>query len=113
MTFDQLRVWDAGSWFGAEFTGERIPLLSEALDIALNDPNGIGVVIELKSTEANIVQKVVDLVQRKNMQDRVIISSFTFSLLTQVKQLDPTIAVQVFTSPITLALLNNLQAIWR
>ena len=111
MTFDQLRVWDAGSWFGAEFTGEKIPLLSEALDIALSDPNGIGVVIELKSTESNIVQKVVELVQQKNMQDRVIISSFTFSLLTQVKALDPTIAVQAFTSPITLSLLNDLQAI--
>ncbi len=42
------------------------------------------------------------------MQDRVIISSFTFSLLTQVKTLDPTIPVQVFASPLTLTMLNNL-----
>ena len=27
MTFAQLSVWDAGSWFGTEFAGQKIPLL--------------------------------------------------------------------------------------
>jgi glycerophosphoryl diester phosphodiesterase len=32
MTFAELRALDAGSWFGPEFTGARIPTLRETLD---------------------------------------------------------------------------------
>lgn len=45
--FEELRRMDAGSWFGAEYKGERIPTLREALDLCV--PVGVGVVIELKS----------------------------------------------------------------
>ena len=45
-TFEELRRLDAGSHFGPQFTGEKIPLLREVLDLCVA---GIGVVIELKS----------------------------------------------------------------
>ena len=34
LSADQVRQADAGSWFGADFAGERIPLLEEVLDLA-------------------------------------------------------------------------------
>ncbi|HJP04838.1 MAG: glycerophosphodiester phosphodiesterase family protein [Gammaproteobacteria bacterium] len=33
LSFDEIRKLDAGSWFAAEFTGTRVPLLEEALAI--------------------------------------------------------------------------------
>ncbi len=45
-TLDEIRALDAGSWFGAEFAGERIPLLAEVLDEFVP---GIYIDIELKS----------------------------------------------------------------
>lgn len=36
MTFEQLRDLDAGSWFHSDFSAERVPLLSEALDLLKN-----------------------------------------------------------------------------
>jgi hypothetical protein len=34
LTYEQIGGYDAGSWYGSEFTGERIPLLSAALSFA-------------------------------------------------------------------------------
>ncbi len=33
LTLEQIKALDAGSWFGEEFTGERVPTLEEALDV--------------------------------------------------------------------------------
>ena len=30
-TFDEIQTLDAGSWFNSEFTGEHVPLLTDAL----------------------------------------------------------------------------------
>ncbi len=48
MTLGELQALDAGSWFGDEFEGERIPTLGEALDLARGR---IGVYVELKSVD--------------------------------------------------------------
>jgi glycerophosphoryl diester phosphodiesterase len=96
MTYAQLRSLDAGSWFSPLFAGEKIPTLAEALDLALAAPYRVGVVIEIKSTAATTVEKVVAAVQQRAMQDRVIISSFNFSDISKSKKLDPSIPVQLF-----------------
>ena len=96
MTYEELRALDAGSWFGAEFTGEKIPTLRESLMVAKNSPNNIGVVVEIKSSDASVPAKTVDMVQQLGMQERVIVSSFSLAQITEVKSLDPNIAVQLF-----------------
>lgn len=93
-TYSQLRALDAGSWFGAAFTGEKIPTFAEALKLAKD--NNVDVVAEIKSTSASIVQKVVAMIQAWNMQQRVIISSFTFGQISEAKTLDSSIDVQLF-----------------
>lgn len=47
-TWEEMKNLDAGSWFSAEFKGERLPLLEDALRLAKNK---IGVYIELKSSD--------------------------------------------------------------
>jgi len=111
LTFDQLRVFDAGSWFSSEFEGEKIPLLSEALEVAKNASTEIGVVIEIKSTEDNIVDKVVELVKKMNMEDQVIISSFNFTQVVKAKSLASNIKVQLFAGAITETMISNMSTI--
>ncbi len=96
MTYAQVRVLDAGSWFGTEFTGEKVPSLWESLLVAKNSSNDIGVVIEIKSSNAAIPAGVVAMVQKLGMESRVIVSSFSLAQITEVKTLDPSIAVQLF-----------------
>jgi glycerophosphoryl diester phosphodiesterase len=44
--FDQIRGYDAGTWFSADFTGQRVPSLEETIDLLAE--LGLGAVIELK-----------------------------------------------------------------
>jgi len=98
MTYSQLRQLDAGSWFGAKFTGEKIPTLFESLTIAKNSAGNTGVVIELKSGETRLAVKTVALIQSMGLQSRVIVSSFNQWQIEQVKSIDPAISVQRFAS---------------
>ncbi|MBN2356169.1 hypothetical protein JXO59_08650, partial [candidate division KSB1 bacterium] len=107
LTYEQLRTYDAGSWFSLAFAGEKIPTLAEALDLALAAPYPVGVVIEIKAVTSTIVQKVITAVQQRNMQDRVIISSFNFNQIATSKQIDPSIPVQLFGT-ITQANINQV-----
>ncbi|MDP3148090.1 MAG: LamG-like jellyroll fold domain-containing protein [Ignavibacteria bacterium] len=109
-SYQLLRILDAGSKFSAAFAGEKIPTFSEALSIAKNDPNNIGIVAEIKAVNSTIVGKVVKMIQDYGMQSRVIISSFSLTQITEAKTLDPTIRVQLFAT-ITNSLIDQVAAI--
>lgn len=111
LTYAQLRTYDAGSKFSAAFAGEKIPTLYESLMLAKNSSNNIGVVIEIKTTAAGVVQKVVNMVQYLDMESRVIISSFTLSQITESKNLDNTIPVQLFVSTTSNGSIDQVAAI--
>ena len=98
MTYSQLRMLDAGSWFGSAYTGEKIPTLREALTFAKNSSSNIGVVVELKSRETELAPKAVEIIQILGMQSKVIVSSFSLAQITQVKAIDATIPVQLFAT---------------
>lgn len=98
MTYAQIRALDAGSWFGTAFAGEKVPSLSEALQLAKNDPNNIGVVVEIKASSSTIVEKTVKMIQDYKLTSRCIVSSFDFAQISKVKTLDPNIRVQLFAT---------------
>jgi glycerophosphoryl diester phosphodiesterase len=90
-TLAELKQLDAGSWFHADFADERLPELSEVLDLV----NGRVITnIEIKSNAyephhpADAIEKqVVDLVKQKKALDAVLISSFKVEILRQVLEI--------------------------
>src|SRR5271156_1995633 len=48
LSLEEIRKLDAGSWFGSEFAGERIPTLEEILDFSKK--NDVVFYLELKPT---------------------------------------------------------------
>ena len=46
LSFDEIRRFDAGAWFGSDFAGQRVPSLEETIDVLAE--LGLGAVIELK-----------------------------------------------------------------
>jgi len=98
MTCRELRELDAGSWFGDAFRGEKVPTLRESLQLAADDPGGIDVVLEIKSPDPEVPGAVVDLVRDLGMQERVIISGFSFDQISRSKSKAPDIPVQLFGS---------------
>lgn len=95
MTADEIRTADAGKRFAPEFTGEKVPLLSEVLDLV---KERILLNIEIKTESVTdtiaggIVEKTIQLVNERGMRGQVILSSFNPKALKQAKQLDPAMA---------------------
>ncbi len=129
-TLEEIRRLDFGSWFAKEdpfgqvaagvvsekdlqsYRGERAPTLDEALQFTLAHEWYVN--IEIKDLrggpgDREIVAKVMGLVARLEMTDRILISSFNHRYLKQVKALNPAIPTGVLVehrplNPVGLAL---------
>jgi glycerophosphoryl diester phosphodiesterase len=91
LTLEQLKRLDGGSWFGEAFNHERIPTLTEAIDLL---PDSIQIIIEIKgdsSTYPDIEKKVVALVKARRIESRVILKSFDAEVLDHLRRLAPDI----------------------
>lgn len=94
LTLEELKQYDFGSWYGAEYAEERIPTLEEVLvllkghDVMLN--------IEIKNgpvIQENIEKEMLQLVNKYDFNDRVWVSSFDHQCLKKVADLDPNIKI--------------------
>lgn len=86
----ELKKLDAGSWFGKEFTGEKIPLLAEVLELVKSE--NLLLNIELKNGPIfydNLEKNVVNLIRDFGLVENVIISSFNHYSLLGIKKLEP------------------------
>jgi len=91
-TLEDLRILDAGSWFGKEFKGQKIPLLSELLELIKK--TGLSLNIEIKSgivLYPGIEEKVLSEIRAFGLEDNVIISSFNHYSVNTVKKLSPSV----------------------
>jgi len=86
----ELSQLDVGSHFSADFAGERVPLLADAL--AATTPHVL-VNIEVKAdrnTDNGLVaDKLVTIIHEQGLSDRVIVTSFSPLLLEAVRLRDP------------------------
>lgn len=95
-TLDQLRELDAGSWFGSEFSGQRIPTLEEVLAFARGT---VALNIEVKTEavgdnrEGGVEERVLRLVREYDMEEHVLFSSFDYRAVRRFKQMSPNIPV--------------------
>jgi glycerophosphoryl diester phosphodiesterase len=88
----EIRKLDASArWFGAPVGTQAVPMLQEVLDLV---KGSCGVQIEIKlrtdgSRYAGIEGKVVEAVRRSGMMDRIVVLSFDYPTLVDVKALEP------------------------
>ena len=90
--WSRLRGLDAGSWKGARWAAERIPLLSEVLAGA---PACLLLNIELKCErpdDRGLTAEVVRLVREARAGERVLLSSFNPLCLARARALAPELA---------------------
>ncbi len=75
---------DAGTWFHARFSGERILLVSQALRLV---PRRMQINLELKRTPhgATLARRLVRVVRRAGVHQRLLVSSFDPTLLQALR----------------------------
>jgi glycerophosphoryl diester phosphodiesterase len=99
MKLAQLKSLDAGSFFAPSFAGEPIPTLDE---VFAEIGSRAVINVELKNYETPtdaLPDKVVDLVIRHGLQDRIIFSSFHPFNLIRVRRRLPQTPAAILTLP--------------
>lgn len=82
-----LRKLDAGSWFGSEFAGTKLPTLAEALDlIQLRSMT----LIERKKGDA---ATCIRLLREKGLVESVVVQSFDWQFVRDCHKLEPTLVL--------------------
>jgi glycerophosphoryl diester phosphodiesterase len=90
MTLAEIRRLDAGSWFGSEFSGERIPTLDEILGFA--QKYDAVFYLELKPLGSWGVEHVLVAGLRDSGQiARTVVISFDAAILAAARKLEPTL----------------------
>jgi glycerophosphoryl diester phosphodiesterase len=95
MTAAELKMLDAGGWYGPEFAGQRILTLAELLAWA---KGRVGVAIEIKNGPIyypGIAEKVVRLVRQHDMARQALLLSFDHLVLREARMIAPEIAAGI------------------
>jgi glycerophosphoryl diester phosphodiesterase len=92
LPWKKLKTFDAGAWYGPEFSKEFIPSLSEVMSrfrtrrTAHNHP--LGMIIELKTVRGSggsLADAVVALLQKEQFTEKVVVISFDSVALQEVR----------------------------
>jgi len=90
LTLADLRRLDAGSWFGSEFSGERIPTLEEILEFAKK--NDVVFYLELKPTGAwGGEHALIGALRESGEIARTIVISFDAGIIAALRKIEPTL----------------------
>jgi glycerophosphoryl diester phosphodiesterase len=90
MTLAELRRLDAGSWFGSEFAGERIPTLEEVLDFAKK----FDVIFYLEMKPGGSwggEHALIGGLRLSGEIARTIVISFDSAILANIRKIEPTL----------------------
>lgn len=83
-TWQEVQRLDAGSWFGPEFAGARVPSLEQFL--AVLAPSGKQALLELKGSWTRAqVRTVLDLLADAGVEHRVVLASFSLTTLQYLR----------------------------
>lgn len=105
-TYDELCRLDAGSWKSADFAGERIPTLEEAVEVIRR--SGSGLLLEVKAPElypdiapevVGALRAVPGYVDTAVRTGRLVVQSFDTAVLKAVKTEDPALPVGLLGTP--------------
>ncbi|PHN06264.1 glycerophosphodiester phosphodiesterase [Flavilitoribacter nigricans] len=91
MTLEEIRQYDAGSWFDARFAGEKVPTLDEVFEAI--DGRTI-LLIEIKDGDEaypGLEKKVVDAIHRFDAGDWVVVQSFNQKSVLRTREMDPSL----------------------
>ncbi len=90
MTLADLRRLDAGSWFGSEFAGERIPTLEEILEFAKK--HDVVFYLEMKPTGSwGGEHALISALRESGEIARTVVISFDPVILQGVRKIEPTV----------------------
>ena len=92
-TLAQIKKLDAGSYFGSEYAGEKVPTLDEFLDYFVANAPGNSVIsmdtkLDELSPDPAVYQSIIDKIAVRNLFDRVFIEVFAVDRVNNTRILN-------------------------
>ena len=88
MTLTELRRLDAGSWFGSEFAGERIPTLEEILEFSKK--NDVVFYLEIKPAGSwGGEHALIGALRESGEIPRAVVISFDAAIVLSLRKIEP------------------------
>ena len=104
-TYDELSKIDVGSHKGPQFAGERIPSLEEFV----HHFSGKGLHLAMELKQAGIEKEVVEILRPKWQLEHLIITSFLWDPLIEIRKLAPEIRIGFLCRSEDQDLLENMK----
>ena len=100
LEFDEIKDIDIGSGFDEKFINERIPLLTQVLELA---KDRCYIMLEIKTiTGEKFTQScnvLLDLIKQYNYEKNTIFGSFNYAALSLIKQMNPNLYTAAIKIP--------------
>jgi glycerophosphoryl diester phosphodiesterase len=107
-TLAELQALDASAWFGAPFTGERVPAYAEVLE---RYQGRVHLHTELKGRAPHLAQCTADLVRRYGMVEHVTVTSFQYPRLDEIRAYAPELPTGWLVSEVSDATIAQAHAL--
>jgi len=98
-TLEQLKALDAGSWFSADYAGERIPTFEQVLQLFVaNAPGHLIMSVDAKEEHVTMFTKIRDLLDIYDLFDRVYVEVDSAAVAQDIKDVDERIRIAIWAS---------------
>lgn len=101
-TVEELKTFDAGSWFGPEFTGEKMPTLQEVMRLVKGKMK-LNIEVKITREEPLVAAKVIEIIRQEGFDKECMITSFDQATVEKVIELAPDLPVGLIFSETTKA----------
>lgn len=92
MSYKEIEKYDAGVKSG--FPGEKVPLLSDVFE---EIGNKVRILIEVKGCD---VSKLIKLIKKYRMEEKVMVGSFNFGYLKKIREDLPEVVIALISGPV-------------
>jgi glycerophosphoryl diester phosphodiesterase len=94
LSFDKINDIDAGSWFNLQYSGLKIPKLTDVFKL-IDDTILINIEIKHDAVSffnRNLERKLLSLIKEHKMENKVVICSFNPMIVNRIRKLEPKIS---------------------
>lgn len=88
MTLSQVCSLDAGSYLSEEYSDEKVPALTQVLELATDRRIRLNIELKTAKTDHNYAEKFYALLEEYGMTDKCVITSTDYSILKRLKEID-------------------------
>ena len=99
-TYDEIKDFDAGSWFNPKFAREKIPLLSDVIAL-IKEKLYLNIEIKIlpENQRKHQINKILEIILESKMDENTLFSSFDYNALKEIKSFNPKLPTAAIRIP--------------